>query len=133
MAGRFAAWTSATTKKPSGDAGSASTAYTILTSILGEREYNLESVGFKYHLNDLAAAVGLGNLPDLPRNLARHRQIAATYKAGLKNVPGLTLLSYPYDRESSWWVFTVLVERREDFIRALKDKEGPSVRSTSTD
>ena len=95
-------------------------------SILGERVYNLKTVGFKYHLNDLSAAVGLGNLPDIPGNLARHRQIAADYKAGLRTVPGLTLLNYPSDRESSWWIFTVLVERREDFIRALKDKDVPA-------
>lgn len=89
-------------------------------SLLGEREYDLETIGFKYHLNDLGAAVGLGNLPDMPGNLARHRAIAARYSQELKGVPGLTLLEYALDRESSWWMFTVLVERREDFIRALK-------------
>jgi perosamine synthetase len=95
-------------------------------SILGEREYNLETIGFKYHLNDLAAAVGSGNMPDVPRNLTRHRRIAEAYKDGLKNVPGLTLLQYPADRESAWWIFTVLVERREEFIRALKNKGVPA-------
>lgn len=95
-------------------------------SILGEREYNLETIGYKYHLNDLCAAVGLGNLQDLPDNLARHRQIAASYQAGLQDVAGLTLLKYPTDRVSSWWLFTVLVERREDFIRALKDRGIPA-------
>lgn len=97
-----------------------------LPSILGEREYNLETVGFKYHLNDLSAAVGLGNLPDIPGNLVRHRQIAADYQAGLQSIPGLTLLEYPPDRESCWWLFTVLVEHREAFIRALKDKGVPT-------
>jgi perosamine synthetase len=97
-----------------------------LPSILGEREYNLETIGFKYHLNDLGAAVGLGNLLDLLDNLARHRRIAAAYQTNLQNVPGLTLLKYQPDRESSWWLFTVLVERRMDFIRALKDRGIPA-------
>jgi len=97
-----------------------------LPTVLGEREYNLEDVGYKYHLNDLAAAVGLGNLPDMPGNLARHRQIAAAYRAELKDVPGLTHLELPADRESSWWMFTMLVERREDFIRALKSRDVPA-------
>ena len=60
-------------------------------SILGERVYDLDDVGFKYHMNDLAAAVGLGNLPDMRAAiLARHQQIARTYREQLSNVPGLS-------------------------------------------
>src|SRR5262249_10526782 len=92
------------------------------TSLLGERQYNLESVGYKYHLNEVDAAIGLGNLPDMASHLARHRQIASAYRAALAGVPGLTLLSYPADRESAWWIFTILVERRDDFVRALQSR-----------
>lgn len=95
-------------------------------SVLGEREYNLETIGYKYHLNDLCAAVGLGNLQDLPDNLARYRQIAQTYQEGLQNVAGVTLPKYSADRVSSWWLFTILVERRENFILALKGKGVPA-------
>jgi perosamine synthetase len=95
-------------------------------SILGERQYDLTEVGFKYHLNDLAAAVGLGNLPDMGANLARHRHIAGTYREALGQVQGVTLLESRSDRESSYWVFTILVERREDFVRALKSRGIPT-------
>jgi perosamine synthetase len=95
-------------------------------SILGERVYDLQSVGFKYHMNELAAAVGLGNLPHIPAHLARHRQIAQIYSEGLSEVAGLTLLEYATDRESAYWFFPVLVERRDDFIRALKSRGIPS-------
>lgn len=88
-------------------------------SILGERIYDISEVGFKYHMNDLAAAVGLGNLEDFPHRLARRRQIAAAYRAQLGGVPGLQLLRLQDDREHAWWLFTILVERREDFIRML--------------
>jgi perosamine synthetase len=96
------------------------------TSILGERAYNLQTRGFKYHLNDVAAAIGLGNLPDVPANLERHRAIAARYRQELHGVAGLAHLERRSDRESSWWIFTILVERREDFIRALKSRGIPS-------
>lgn len=95
-------------------------------SILGERVYDLPEIGFKYHMNDLAASVGLGNLADFKKNLAIRRKIAKYYRNGLKNVPGLTLLDYKDDRESAYWLFTVLVERREDFIRKLKEKGIPT-------
>ena len=93
---------------------------------LGEREYDLDSVGFKYHLNDLAAAVGLGNLPDMPGNLARHRQIAKFYRDRLQHIPGLTLLECSDDREGTWWIFTVLVEQRQAFVHALKSRGIPT-------
>jgi perosamine synthetase len=96
------------------------------SSILGERQYDLTEVGFKYHLNDLGAAVGLGNLPDVRTNLARHRHIARTYREALAQVPAVTLLESRPDRESSYWVFTLLVERREDFVRALKSRGVPT-------
>lgn len=97
-----------------------------LPSILGERVYNLDELGFKYHMNDLAAAVGLGNLTDLPTTIARHREIAAAYRKGLDGVPGIKLLESNSDRESACWFFTLLVERREEFVRALKDRGIPA-------
>lgn len=95
-------------------------------SVLGEREYDITEIGYKYHMNDLAAAVGLGNLEDYPQNLKRTREIAVAYRSELQNVPGLQLLDYKSDRESAYWLFTVLVERRKDFIKKLKSFEVPS-------
>ncbi len=95
-------------------------------SILGERIYDLTEVGYKYHMNDLAAAVGLGNFEQFPANLRRRRQIASRYFKELHGVPGLQLLDYKNDRESAYWLFTILVERREDFIRKLREKGIPS-------
>ena len=95
-------------------------------SILGERVYDAKVVGYKYHLNDYAAALGLANLHDLPANQRRVREIAERYRRELATVSGLKLLEYKSDRESAYWLFTVRVERREDFIRALKSRAVPS-------
>jgi perosamine synthetase len=95
-------------------------------SILGEREYDVSELGYKYHLNDYSAALGLANLVDLPTILMRHRFIAGIYSKELFNVPGMTLLKYNPDRQSSYWIFTILVERRVDFIRKLASFGIPS-------
>lgn len=95
-------------------------------SILGEREYDASHVGYKCHMNDLAAAIGLGNLDDFPVLLKRRRDIAIRYRNELKDIPGVQLLDYKDDRESAYWLFTLLVERREDFIRSLKSKGVPA-------
>ena len=77
-------------------------------------------------MNDLAAAVGLGNLEDFPARLARRREIAGQYRRELADVSGLQLLTLAPDRTHAYWLFTVLVERREDFIRKLAANNIPS-------
>jgi perosamine synthetase len=88
-------------------------------SILGEREYDISEIGYKYHMNDLAAAIGIGNLEDFKHRLFQRKMNAAFYSLELANVPGIKLLNYNKDRESAFWLYTILVERREDFIRKL--------------
>ena len=95
-------------------------------SILGEREYDAANTGYKYHMNDLAAAVGLGNLEDFESNLNRGRKTADKYISEFKNIDGLTLLNYKNDCKSAYWLFTMLVERREDFIKALASRGVPA-------
>jgi perosamine synthetase len=97
-----------------------------VASILGEREYDASEVGYKYHMNDLAAAVGLGNLSVAKDILKKHRKIAKSYTEEFKNIPGIRLLDYKNDRESSYWFFNMLVERRNDFIKALKSRGVPA-------
>jgi perosamine synthetase len=94
-------------------------------SLLGERVFDIDQVGYKYHMNDLAAAVGLGNLEEFPGRLARRREIAARYRQQLADLPGLELLRCDGDREHAWWLFSVLADRREDFIRTMKDRGVP--------
>ena len=95
-------------------------------SLLGEREYDIRELGYKYHMNDLAASVGLGNLETLNKNLSRRREIARRYRDSFEGVGGLELLDYKKDRSGSYFLFTVLVERRERFIAALKRRGVPA-------
>ncbi len=95
-------------------------------SILGERVYDIQAIGYKYHLNDLEAAVGLGNLEDFPQRLARRQEIGNCYRQRLRDVPGLQLLRLDDDRTHAYWLFTILVERREDFIRKLASEGIPA-------
>jgi len=97
-----------------------------LPSLLGERVYQLASVGYKYHMNDLAAAVGLGNLEGFPDRLRSRQRIAARFRAELRDVPGLELLEKADDRTHAYWLFPVLVSSREDFVRKLAERGIPA-------
>ena len=91
-----------------------------------DRSFDIEVLGYKYHMNDLAASLGLGNLAAFPAQLTRRREIAAHYRQRLAGVPGLTLLRCDSDRQHAYWVFTILVDRRDDFTRCLKDRGVPT-------
>ena len=95
-------------------------------SFLGERQYDASSLGFKYHLNDLSAAIGLGNLEVFPQVLAKLRRINARYRKEFAGISGITLLEARADRESACWLFTLLAERRDDFLRALQSRGVPA-------
>src|SRR5205823_5867004 len=74
-------------------------------SSLGERVYDIDSIGYKYHMNDVAAAMGLGNLTDFPERLARRQQVGALYRERLARVPGVQLLQQNNDRTHAYWLF----------------------------
>jgi perosamine synthetase len=95
-------------------------------SILGERIYDIDAVGYKYHMNDLAASLGLGNLETFPSRLARRQHLGQYYRERLASVPGLQLLRLDHDRTHAYWLFTILVDRREDFIRKLASYDIPA-------
>lgn len=88
---------------------------------LGEREYDAIHVGYKYHMNDIAASIGLENLKIVDYKLARIRNIADYYNEQLNDIPGLYLPDYSPDRKSSYWLYPMRVDRREDFINRMKE------------
>jgi perosamine synthetase len=92
-------------------------------SVLGEPEWNVTELGYKYHMNDVAAAVGLGNLEDLDWLLRRRRQIADAYRAGLAGLSGVKLFEYEPERMSANWLFSIHAERREDFCRMMAARD----------
>lgn len=96
------------------------------TSILGEREYDVENVGFKYHMNDIAASLGIGNLSEIDKKLNKIKGISKRYESELVKVKGLGLMDYKSDRESSYWLFPLVVENRIDFIKKLKERKIPT-------
>lgn len=94
---------------------------TAALSELGERQYDVSEAGYKYHLNNYAAALGLANLRGYEKRMASRKAIADHYTTELKNIKGIKLFSLENDRENAWWLFGFHVENRLDFISHLKE------------
>lgn len=82
--------------------------------------YDVPEVGFKYHMNDMQAAIGLAQLKRLEAENARRAQIVARYRRGLGDVPGVRLLRQSDDRTSANHLCCILVERRDELVTKLK-------------
>ena len=95
-------------------------------NLSGERQYNLGQIGYKYHLNNYAAALGLANLNSLASNIMRRREIATFYDNELINTPGIKLFDYSNDRQSAYWLYGFHVENREAFILKLRKNNVPA-------
>lgn len=92
-------------------------------SELGQPFWNITEVGYKYHMNDLAAALALGQLEGFDVAHARRLTLGRHYREALVGIPGLTLLDEEPDRQSSYWLFTVKVDHRLEFIRAMRSRD----------
>ncbi|WP_410601146.1 DegT/DnrJ/EryC1/StrS family aminotransferase [Amycolatopsis sp. lyj-90] len=77
--------------------------------------------GFKFHLTDLNAAIGLANLSEVDDVLHKHRENAAYYDRHLAGVAGLRLTERAAERNSSHWVYPVLVENRDAFVKRMDE------------
>ncbi|GGF98675.1 DegT/DnrJ/EryC1/StrS family aminotransferase [Paenibacillus abyssi] len=88
-------------------------------------QYFVDEVGYKYHMNDLQAAIGLVQLNKLNQLNARRRQIAERYQAELKDLEWMELpQEKPYAR-SSWHLFQIKLQDeglRDRMITHLQEK-----------
>ena len=83
-------------------------------------------LGFNYRLDDVRAAIGLGQLEKLDAILAARAAVAARYAELLGSIPGLELpLADDDDHERSWFVYVVGLPPsadREAVIARLADR-----------
>jgi perosamine synthetase len=84
-------------------------------------ENDIQIQGYKYHMNNVNATIGLVQLETIEEHLQKYRTIGKYLDLKLKGLPGLeTVVHYP-NSESSYWLYTLKVERREDFIKMMVD------------
>jgi len=84
-------------------------------------EANIEEWGFKFHMNDVCATVGLSNLSYSDEIIIKHKNNAKFYDENLQNINGLTLLERNIDHESSFWIYSLLVDNRDGFYKWMKE------------
>ena len=89
-------------------------------------EADVEEWGFKFHMNDVCATVGIENLKHFEEIVGKHRSNALFYDESLKGIPGVDLLKREEGHDSSFWIYSMLVDNRDGFYKWM-DECGISV------
>jgi perosamine synthetase len=86
--------------------------------------YSVKSQGFRYHMSNINAAIGLAQLKKLPAFLRRKRQICRRYNEAFDGIDGLRLIPMNVD-EAAPFIYTVRVGKnaRADFMTYLRERE----------
>lgn len=83
-------------------------------------ENDISEWGYKYHMNDINATIGLYNLPYINGLLEKNRNNYNYLYNNLQNIEGVTLFENKNDRENAAWLFTMKVSNKNNFIEKMK-------------
>jgi perosamine synthetase len=76
-------------------------------------EFTHGEIGYNYRLTNLLAALGCAQLEQIDAFISAKHGFAGTYTEALKSIPGLTPMREAPWADSVFWLFTVLVDRKE--------------------
>ena len=84
--------------------------------------YELNVLGYKYNMNDLAASIGLAQLKKLNGFNKKRSKIIKTYMKGIEDLKSIKPL-LPFEPEKyNYQMFGVRAEKRDDLMVFLKSK-----------
>ena len=90
-----------------------------------EMTFDIEYPGYKYQMNDIAASMGIAALSEYDDILEKRRKLTELYRFLLEDVVDLSFVeseTVPMStEENTFWLFTVLVEKRDKFAKKMKD------------
>lgn len=96
-------------------------------SLSDQRIHNdIVDAGYKFHMNDIAACIGIANLPGVIKNLQYTRALARRYDTELAGVPGIKVCTTSSHGVSAYWLYTIRVMDRDNF-KMFMDENGIQV------
>ena len=85
-------------------------------------EENIIEYGYKFHMNDIAAVIGIEQLKYVDDLVAKHIANAKFLDANLQGLNGISLIPRSSDSVSSSWLYTMHVQSRDAFMTFMQDQ-----------
>ncbi len=83
-------------------------------------EHDIVNWGYKFHMNDINATIGISNLEIILENIEKHKINCMIYNESFSNLKKIKILKQ-YG-ESSSWIYTLLVDNVDNFIQYMKER-----------
>jgi dTDP-4-amino-4,6-dideoxygalactose transaminase len=83
-------------------------------------EDDILEYGYKFHMNDVTATIGLEQLKYLGHTIQKHQKNAAIYDGAFADLKTIRPLRYQSDRHSVYWLYTIRAHNRDLLIEHLK-------------
>ena len=80
---------------------------------------DITDFGFKYHMHDISATIGLGNIKHVQELVNKHYINAKYFHNNIKNDK---IKVAEFDEQSSHWIYTILVDNKPEFIKYMTDR-----------
>lgn len=80
--------------------------------------FDIETLGYKRQMTDIAAGMGIAGLREYDKVMEHRKHLFQMYERLLKGVDGIKIVN---GKRNTYWLFTILVERREDFAKVMFD------------
>lgn len=82
---------------------------------------DITRAGYKYGINNLTGIIGQVQLKHTQKIVNKYIKNGKFYDEALKGIPGVTLVPYYEHTEPSYWLYTMKVEDRKNFIKMMKE------------
>jgi perosamine synthetase len=83
---------------------------------------NIQSQGYKYHMNNVNATIGLVQMLYIDSIVQQYIDNGKFFDSSLRGISGVELLEYYPGSEPSYWLYTMKVEDRAGFIKKMAEK-----------
>ena len=83
-------------------------------------EADIIEYGYKFHMNDVTATIGIEQLKYVGKTIEKHRANAAQYDRAFKDLRNIRPLTYKNDRSSAHWLYTIRVKNHQKFMEYMK-------------
>ena len=84
-------------------------------------EENIIEYGYKFHMNDICAVIGIEQLKYVDELVNKHVENASFYDSELKDIQKVGLINKPDFITSSSWLYTMHLESRDDFMSYMQE------------
>lgn len=86
-------------------------------------ENDILEYGYKFHMNDINASIGLNNLPYMNSLLEKNRANALYFDEYLKNINNIQLMNNNSKSKSAYWLYTIRIlnNKKYEFMEKMKE------------